>query len=311
MLPWLAALYLGWILGANDTANVFGTGVSSELVSYRLAIILTASFVVLGAATEGSKVMNTVGQFTNLTVHTASLAVLSAATTITLMTLLKLPVSTSQAIIGAIVGIALSVEGWSGFPGDKLTKIILCWLFTPAGAMVISILLFTGLAPIVNRIRSFHTFALIMRIGIIAVGCYGAYTLGANNVANVTGAFVGAGLIEPFTGALTGGIAIGLGALTYSKGVMISVGKKIFPLGSFSAFVSVLSAAITLQLFTELRVPVSNSQAIVGAVAGIGLIRGSRSLNKGMLLGIFGGWIATPLIAAFLSFFLNTLQPLS
>ncbi|MBE0478934.1 inorganic phosphate transporter [Candidatus Aerophobetes bacterium] len=76
------------------------------------------------------------------------------------------------------------------------------------------------------------------------------------------------------------------------------------PLGAFSAFVTVLSAAITLQLFTELKVPVSNSQAIVGAIAGIGLIRGTRAMNKRMLLGVFAGWVATPLLAALLSFFL-------
>ena len=302
MLLLLATLYLGWTLGANDTANVFGTGVASELVSYRLATILTAGFVILGAVVEGPKVMATVGGFTPLTITTAFFAVLSAAITVTLMTFLKLPVSTSQATLGAIVGIAIATGGWGAVPQDKFIKILVCWLLTPLGAMIIAIVLFAGLAPLINRVRSFTTFALIMKTGIIAVGCYGAYTLGANNVANVSGAFVGADIMEPLQGALIGAIAIGVGALTYSRGVMMSVGKKIFPLGSFSAFVVVLAAAITLQLFTELRVPVSNSQAIVGAIAGIGMLRGTRAINKRMLLGIAAGWIATPVLAATLAF---------
>lgn len=301
----LAAIYLGWTLGANDTANVFGTGVASELVSYRMATILTAVFVMLGAVIEGPKVMPTVGKFTNLTLSTASIAVLSAAAVVTLMTFLKLPISTSQAIMGAVVGITLSLGGWGAVPRDKLIKIVLCWLFTPLGAMLISAFLFIVLAPLINKVRSFVTFALIMKMGILAVGCYGAYSLGANNVANVTGTFVGAGLIGPLKGALIGGAAIGGGALTYSKGVMISVGKRVFPLGPFSALVSVLSAAITLQLFTELKVPVSNSQAIVGAIAGIGILRGTRAINRGMLFSIFAGWIATPLLAASVSFLLH------
>lgn len=305
MIFLLAAVYLGWTLGANDTANVFGTGVTNELINYRLATILTAGFVVLGAVIEGPKAMDTVGRFTNLTLSTAFLAVLSAAITITLMTFLKLPVSTSQAILGAIVGITISTGGWNAVPQDKLIKILLSWLFTPLGAMIISIALFIVLAPIINRVRSFITFALIMKIGIVTAGCYGAYTLGANNVANVTGAFVGTDLIEPRGGALLGGIAIGVGALTYSRGVMISVGKRIFPLGSFTSFVAVLAAAITLQVFTELRVPVSNSQAIIGAITGIGLLRGTRAINKRMLFCIFGGWFATPVVAALLSFFLH------
>ena len=85
----LSGIYLGWSLGANDAANVFGTGVTSGLVNYRLAVILTAIFVILGALMEGSKCMGTVGYFTNLTLLAALLATLSAAATVTLMTYLK------------------------------------------------------------------------------------------------------------------------------------------------------------------------------------------------------------------------------
>lgn len=307
MLFLFAAVYLGWALGANDTANVFGTGVANELISYRAAVILTAGFVIFGAIIEGPKMMNTVGQFTTLTLYAAFIAVLSAAIIVTVMTSIKLPVSTSQATLGAIAGIALSMGGWNALPREKLIKIVLCWLFTPLGAMAISVALFIILAPLANRIRSFITFALVMKLGVIVVGCYGAYTLGANNVANVTGAFVGAGLLGPSGGAIIGGAAIALGALTYSKGVMMSVGKKIFPLGSFSAFIAVLASALTLHFFTQLRVPVSNSQAIVGSIAGIGLLRGTKAVDKKMLFRIFTGWVATPFFAAGLSFTLLAL----
>ncbi len=307
MLFLFAAVYLGWALGANDTANVFGTGVANELISYRAAVILTAGFVILGAIIEGPKMMDTVGQFTPLTLYTAFIAVLSAAIIVTVMTSIKLPVSTSQAILGAIAGIALSIGGWSALPKEKLVKIVLSWLFTPLGAMAISVGLFIILAPLANKIRSFITFALVMKLGVIVVGCYGAYTLGANNVANVTGAFVGAGLLGPSGGAIFGGAAIALGALTYSKGVMMSVGKKIFPLGSFSALIAVLASALTLHFFTQLRVPVSNSQAIVGSIVGIGLLRGTKAVDRKMLFRIFAGWVATPLLAAGLSFILLAL----
>ena len=303
MFALFAAMYLGWTLGANDTANVFGTGVASELITYRVATFLTAVFVIIGAAIEGPKVMNTIGGLTSFVSRTAFVAVLAAAMTVTLMTCLKLPVSTSQAIVGAIVGVALATGGLGGVPGGKLLKMVLCWIFTPLGAAVISILLFIILAPIVNKvIESFLTFALLMRVGTVAVGCYGAYTLGANNVANVTGAFVGANLFSPLEAALIGGAAIAIGAITYSRGVMISVGRKIFPLGPFSAFVAVLAAALTLQIFTELKVPVSNSQAIVGSVAGIGLLRGTKAINKKMLFSVFSGWITTPILAGIISF---------
>lgn len=297
----LSGIYLGWALGANDAANVFGTGVTSGLVSYKLAVILTAIFVILGAVMEGTKCFDTVGYFTSLTLFTALLVTLSAAITVTLMTRLKLPVSTSQAILGAIVGIAIVGEGWRGLPMDKLTKVVLCWIFTPLGAAVISFLLFMGLGYLVNRIRGLAVFTHLMRIGILVTGCFSAYALGSNNVANTTGAFVGAGLITPIEGALIGSISIGVGALTYSRGVMISVGRRISLLDPFSALVVVLAGAITVYLYTQIGVPVSTSQAVVGAVAAIGLAKGIRTINKKMLFFILLGWISTPILAASLS----------
>ncbi len=297
----LSGIYLGWALGANDAANVFGTGVTSGLVSYKMAVILTAIFVILGAVMEGTKCFDTVGYFTSLTLFTALLVTLSAAITVTLMTRLKLPVSTSQAILGAIVGIAIVGEGWRGLPMDKLTKVVLCWIFTPLGAAVISFLLFMGLGYLVNRIRGLAVFTHLMRIGILVTGCFSAYALGSNNVANTTGAFVGAGLITPIEGALIGSISIGVGALTYSRGVMISVGRRISLLDPFSALVVVLAGAITVYLYTQIGVPVSTSQAVVGAVAAIGLAKGIRTINKKMLFFVLLGWISTPLLAASLS----------
>ncbi|MFQ5868238.1 MAG: inorganic phosphate transporter [bacterium] len=304
----LSGIYLGWSLGANDAANVFGPGVTSGLVSYRLAVILTAIFVILGAVIEGTKCMGTVGYFTSLTLFTALLATLSAAATVTLMTYLKLPVSTSQAILGAIVGIAIMEEGWRGLPMDKLTKVVLAWIFTPLGALAISFLLFMGLGYLVNRIRGLAIFTDLMRIGILGIGCFGAYALGSNNVANTTGAFVGAGLISPIKGALIGSISIGVGAITYSREVMMSVGRRISPLDPFSALVVVLAAAITVYLYTQIGVPVSTSQAVVGAVAAVGLAKGIRTVNRKMLFFVLLGWISTPLVSASLSILLLLLS---
>ena len=58
--------------------------------------------------------------------------------------------------------------------------------------MLISIGLYQLMDIISRRIKSLPTFILAMKIGIMVVGSYGAYTLGANNVANTTGA-----LLEP------------------------------------------------------------------------------------------------------------------
>ena len=138
-------------------------------------------------------------------------------------------------------------------------------------------------------------------IGILSAGCYGAYSLGANNVANVTGVYVGSGILTPQHAALIGGLSIAVGVLTYSKKVMMTVGKGIAPLSPFSAFVVVLAEALTLHLFTQIGVPVSSSQAVVGAIVGVGIVRDTRTVSSKMLVKIAIAWALTPLSAGIMA----------
>jgi PiT family inorganic phosphate transporter len=120
-------------------------------------------------------------------------------------------------------------------------------------------------------------------------------------VANVTAVFVGAGLLSVFMATLVGGLSIALGILTYSKKVMETVGQKLVKLDPFSALVVVLAEAITVHFYTVVGVPVSTSQAVIGAVLGVGLIKGIQTVNRRTLQNILIGWFLTPVIACFLS----------
>lgn len=301
-LVYLAAIYMGWSLGANDAANIFGTGVVTRAIRFRTAAILLSSFVVLGSIIEGQKPMGTVGYFTGLDINLALLATIAAALVVTVMTYFGIPVSTSQAILGAVMGVAIYTTGFAAFPWDKFTKVIVCWVGAPLGAMVISIGLYYLMDISTRRIKSFPAFMLAMKLGIMVVGSYGAYTLGANNVANTTGVFVGAGVFTPFIGTLLGGAAIAFGACTYSKKVMATVGGKITPLDIPTAFVAVLAEAIILHIFTQVGVPVSASQAIVGAVIGIGMAKGIRTISAKKTTQILVGWVLTLLVSILLPY---------
>jgi PiT family inorganic phosphate transporter len=100
-------------------------------------------------------------------------------------------------------------------------------------------------------------------------------------------------------------VSIALGVLTYSRKVMNTVGKGIVPLDPFSALVVVLAQALTLHLFTQVGVPVSSTQAVVGAVVGIGLIGDTRTINSTTLLKISVGWVITPALAGLVAFVLS------
>ena len=128
----ISGIFLGWTLGSNDSANVFGTAVAAKIVKYRTAILLTSLFVVLGAVIEGEKCFAAVGELSVLTPRGAFMAALAAGLTMFVVTYLAIPSSTSQAIIGAIVRVGL-VSGIPGF--SNLYKIVICWGITPIGGI--------------------------------------------------------------------------------------------------------------------------------------------------------------------------------
>ena len=291
---------IGWGLGSNDSANIFGTGVAANVLKYRTAIILISIFVIMGALLEGHKSMDTVGAMSKMSHDAAFVAAFSAGLCVSFFSYLSLPVSTSQAIMGAVLGIGMI----SGIPDfARLYKVVLCWIFTPIGAMIFSGLLYPILGKLLGKfLTNIQTRNTFIKCALLFAGCYGAYSLGANNVANVTGVYVGSGLLTPFHASIFGSLSIAFGVLTYSKKVMNTVGRKIVDLDGFSAFISEFSAAITVHFFTQVGVPVSTSQAIVGGVTGVGLIKGARTVSKKTLIEIGIGWLSTPLSSGIIAY---------
>ncbi|MCB9554768.1 MAG: inorganic phosphate transporter [Deltaproteobacteria bacterium] len=291
----LGGVYLGWSLGANDAANVFGTAVSSRMVRYPIAVALCALFIIAGAALEGRAGMATIAGLSAASISSATFAAVGAALSITLMTIMRIPSSTSQAVVGAIIGVGL-VDGTAKFSG--LGKVVICWIGTPIGALLLAALGYRAGAWLFNRLRlSMLVTDAVLRAALVVSGCYGAYALGANNVANVTGVYYASGLLTLDWSVWLGGLSIALGVLTYSKEVMLAVGRSIVKLDAYSALVVVLAEAATVHVYAMIGVPVSTSQAVIGAVLGVGLVKQATAVKFGAAGRMTLGWIATPLIA--------------
>lgn len=298
MLTFLSGAFLGWSLGANDSANIFGTAVSSRMVSYKKAVLLISVFVILGAIVSGADGIETLKGVTELSLKTATITTLAAAICVTVMTFLTIPVSTSQAVGGAIFGIAFMNQSVNY---AVFNKMVICWVATPIGGLITAVILYHFFAMIFRIVKpDIYLHDSWLRFGLIVCGCYGAYSLGANNVANCATVFSGngAGQFPVKQAVLIGGICIAVGTITYSKRVMMTVGKGIVKLDAFSAFICVLSHSITLHVFAKIGVPVSSSQAVVGAVLGISAVKGLHLINYKTLFAVFAGWSATPFIGA-------------
>ena len=323
-----SGLFLGWALGANDAANVFGTAVGTRMVSWRNAAIICSIFVILGAVISGAGTSQTLGKLGAITaLPGAFMTALSAGFSVFVMTKSGLPVSTSQAIVGAIIG-------WNFFSNQAtdtstLAKILSTWIICPLLAAVIAIVILK-ISKYFGRKMNLSLIRLdaYKRIALIFAGALGAYSLGANNIANVIGVFIPVQpLAELKLGSfsfsstqqlfLLGGLAIALGVCTYSKKVMLTVGSDLGQLSSTSALVAVISHSIVLFLFasqgleallsryglpTIPLVPVSSSQAVVGAIVGISILQGITAVKWNVLGKIIVGWIVTPIFAGIVCF---------
>jgi len=299
-------VYVGWNIGANDTANCVGTTVGCGLISFKNAVYLVAIFTVLGALLQGRDVMNTVGKGIvkgDLSYTAVFVALICSGFYVTLATFFRIPTSTSQAIVGGVVGIGLSLG--AEINHSKLISIVESWIICPIMVVALAFALMHLLNFIVRKFES-RTLLLQHVMGRLAIlsACYTAYALGANHAGTAVGPIGNLGIFHPKILLFMGGLSIAFGAATYGKKVAHTVGTGITPLDISGAFIAQISSAFGLHLFSMLGIPVSTSSAIVGAVVGVGLVKGAKAISTKIVLAILIGWILTPTMAAVTAYFL-------
>ncbi|MGD8342250.1 MAG: inorganic phosphate transporter [Desulfobacterales bacterium] len=295
-----AGAYVGWNIGANDTANCVGTSVGCGLISFRNAVILVSIFALLGSLLQGQHVMHTIGKGivkVDLSYPAVVIALICSGLFVTLATFFRIPTSTSQAIVGGVVGIGLALRAEVNYP--KLIAIAESWILCPILVMVLAFVLMQAVNFV---LRKFESRSLLMQhaMGRLAIlsACYVAYSMGANNAGNAVGPIANLGIFHPKLLLFIGGLSIAIGAATYGKKVAHTVGTGITPLDIPAAFIAQISAAFGMHLFSMLGIPVSTSSAIVGAVVGVGLVKGAKAISTKMVFTILVGWLITPTLAA-------------
>jgi len=176
------AFYVAWSIGANDLANSMGTSVGSRALTIRKAIIIAGIFEFAGAVLVGSHVTTTlqkgiVNPYTPvfasdpyLYIYGMLAALLAAAIWISISTYFSLPISTSQSIVGAIIGFGVIAAGVSAVSWSKMIEIGESWILSPiVGAalaffifLIIKKVIFDTNKPFESAKKSlpFFTFAL-------------------------------------------------------------------------------------------------------------------------------------------------------
>lgn len=139
----------------------------------------------------------------------------------------------------------------------------------------------------------------------ILSACFVAFAHGANDVANAIGPV--AAVLDMLTNGLKvsmnssipswllafGGLGIVIGLATWGWRVIETIGKKITELTPTRGFTAEFSAATTILIASKLGLPISTTHCLVGAVLGVGMARGLKALNLGMIKDIILSWVIT------------------
>jgi PiT family inorganic phosphate transporter len=144
----LVGLYMAANIGANDLANAMGTSVGSRALTLKQAVLVSIIANVLGACFAGGHVTNTISKGmidpALLADEPSTLmlgmfaALIAASLWVHLATFFGLPVSTTHAIVGAVVGFGIISVGAGAVSWGKIVTIAISWIISPAAGAIIA-----------------------------------------------------------------------------------------------------------------------------------------------------------------------------
>lgn len=326
LLALLLGFYMAWNIGANDVANAMGTSVGSKALTLKRAVLIAAVLEFSGAFFAGSSVSETIRHgilspetfASNPMVYVYGMmgALLATGLLLQLGSYFGLPLSTTHAIVGGVVGFGAALGGIEAVHWNNLFWVAGSWIASPLVSGLISYTLFRTILslrkvpltlPFPSSTEMERPFVYLQ----IGSACLMAFAHGANDIANAIGPV--AAVFEVLkTQTLqshasipswllgVGGLGIVLGLGTWGWRVIETVGEKITELTPTRGFSAEFGAGCTILICSRLGFPVSTTHALVGAILGVGLTGGIQALNFSTLKSIALSWIVTiPLCASF------------
>jgi PiT family inorganic phosphate transporter len=152
--------YMAMNIGANDVTNNVGAAVGARAMTMGQALVIAAIFEVLGATIAGGEVVQTISasivdtvQVPDAVLRWIMMAALTAAALwINLATWLKAPVSTTHAIVGAVIGAGIAAVGPEPVNWQVMVEITSSWVTSPLiGGLIAAGLLYLVKTFIIYR----------------------------------------------------------------------------------------------------------------------------------------------------------------
>ncbi|HZA44314.1 MAG TPA: anion permease [Rubrobacter sp.] len=302
------ALFFDFTNGFHDTANAIGTAIGTRALTPRLAVGLSAVLNLVGAVVTTqllhAEVANTVGSLVAPAGGVALsmlVAVLFGAITWNLFTWRAgLPSSSSHALIGALIGMGLTVYGIEAVQWGEVYPVFVTLITSPIAGLFLAYLITVALLNLLRRARPSQANSTFRRLQLFSSG-FVAFSHGANDaqktMAIITLALFSSGYLSEFAVptwvALAAALAIGLGTWAGGWRIIRTMGTRIVRMQPVDGFAAQTVAAAVIQLATAWGLPVSTTQVVSGAVMGAGATHRFSAVRWGVARRIVWAWIFT------------------
>jgi PiT family inorganic phosphate transporter len=301
----LTALIFDYTNGFHDAANAIATSVSTRALTPRVALVMAAVMNFIGAFL-GQKVAQTVSEVIDPGTGSHGLVIVMAgllgAITWNLITwYFGLPSSSSQALIGGLVGAAIAggvFVNWATVVDKVALPMIISPVvaFTLGFAMMLAIMwTFRRMAP--AKVGRGFRLAQAVSAAAMALG-HGLQdaqkTMGVIFLALLSGGYVVASDPLPVWVIVAAATAISLG--TYSGGwrIMRTLGRRIIHLDPPQGFAAEsISAGVLYTTAYVFEAPISTTHTITSAVMGVGSTKRFSAVRWGVARSIVTAWILT------------------
>ena len=323
----LLALVFDYINGFHDAANSIATVVSTRVLTPKAAVAMAAffNFVAFFVFHQGvaKTIKSGVVAADAITIAVVAAGLLSAITWNLITWYYGIPSSSSHALVGGYAGAAVVKGGWKVLNGGGLMyELFVHGRWNTEHITIIDIGAFILIAPLLGVILGFILMVIVYwvfrraspsRVSTVfrkaQLLSAAAYSLGhGGNDAQKTAGIIAAVLMAggylkanadiPWWVVFSCYAAMGLGTMGGGWRIVKTMGQKICMLQPVNGFCAELAGSLTLFAATFLKIPVSTTHTITGAIVGVGCTRGLHAVKWGVAGRVVWAWVLTIPISA-------------
>ncbi|MBP1600490.1 MAG: inorganic phosphate transporter [Acidobacteria bacterium] len=314
VVTFVAALGFDYVNGFHDAANSIATVVTTRVLSPRLAVAWAAFFNFVAVFVLGTGVAMTVGKGVvnpeSITVPVIFSALVGAIIWNVLTWWLGLPSSSSHALIGGLAGAVIAFKGWQLLNVGTILFIASFIVISPLigmllgmiNQMVVFLLVRKGSPRTINR--------LFRRLQLVSAAIY-SISHGTNDAQKTIGILfallVAGGQLPPDAKHIPYWIifvsyaVIAAGTLAGGVRIIRTMGSKLTKLDPMHGFCAETGGGVTILAVSHFGIPVSTTHTITGAIAGVGMTSGYKSVRWLVAARILWAWILTIPVAGLLA----------